>query len=87
MPGTHLVESVVVVQFGDAMQGRVDAVEFILLVDELVLLHIPGDMAGIRHDLEILHRGDQALLIFVEIPGIGERQGCPCLLEYFDREC
>ena len=51
-----------------------DAVEFVLLVEELEPLHVPGDVAGIGHDLQVLHRGDQALLLLLEIPRVGERQ-------------
>ena len=42
-----------------------DAVEFILLVQKLKSLHVPGDMAGFRHDFEVFHGGDQPLLILL----------------------
>jgi hypothetical protein len=43
-----------------------NAVEVLLLLQELEPLHVPGDMAGIRHDLECLHGSDEALLLLLE---------------------
>ncbi len=71
--GDHLVESVVVVQFGLTQQRGVDAVELVLLIQELEALHVPRYMAGIGHDLEVFHRSDEALLLLLDIPRIGER--------------
>ena len=55
--GDHLVEPVVVVEPGLTEQRGVDAVELVLLVEELEPLHVPGDMAGIGHDLQLLGIG------------------------------
>ena len=51
-----------------------NAVEVLLLVEELEPLHVPGDVAGVGHDLQFLHRSDQPLLLLLEIPCVGERQ-------------
>jgi hypothetical protein len=68
-----LVEPVVLVELGDAVQRRVHAIELILLVDEVEGIHVPGDMARVGHDLALLHRRDEALLVLVEIAGVVER--------------
>jgi hypothetical protein len=49
-------------------------------------LHVPGDASGVRHDLEILHRSDQPLLLLVEISCVAERQAGPRLLERIQGE-
>ena len=82
----HLVEPVVVVQYGLAEQRGMNAVEFVLRIQKLKPLHVPGDMAGVRHDLEILHRSNEALLLLLEISLVGERQRRLCLLEHVQRE-
>ena len=82
----HLVEPVVVVQPGLTEQRGVDAVEFFLLVQKLEPLHVPGNMTGIRLDLQLLHRGNQPLLLFLEIPGVAEWQGRLCFLQCVQRE-
>ncbi len=84
--GDHLVEAVVVVQFGLTKKRGMDAVEIILLVQKLKPLHVPGDMAGIRHDLEVFHGGDKPLLILLEIPRVREWQAFARLLEDLQRE-
>jgi hypothetical protein len=70
----------------DAVQRGVDAVEGILRVDEVELVHVPGDVARVRRNLPLRHRRDEALAVLVEIPGIRERQGLPCLVQDIDRE-
>ena len=50
-----------------------DAVEVVLLVQELEALHVPGHMTGIRLDLQLLHRGDEPLLLLVQVSRIAER--------------
>jgi hypothetical protein len=77
--GDYLVESVIVVQFRLTQQRRVNAVEFILFVQELKTLHVPGDVSGVRHDLEIVHRSNESSLLLLEIPLVGERQAAACL--------
>ena len=84
--GDHLVESVVVVQHGLAEQRGVNAVEVFLFFQELKPLHVPGDVAGVGLDLEILHRSDEALLLLLEISLVGERQRGLGLLEHLERE-
>ena len=56
-------------------QRGMDAVEVVLLVEELEALHVPGDVAGIGLDLQVGHLGDEPLLLLVEIARVGERQG------------
>ena len=63
-----------------------NAVEVILLVQKLKALHVPRDMAGIRHDFEVFHRGDEPLLLLLQIPRVRERQAFARLLEDFQRE-
>ena len=63
-----------------------NAVEFLLRVQKLEPLHVPGDMASIRHDLEIFHRSNQSLLLLLEISFIGERQRGLGLLEHVQRK-
>ncbi len=63
-----------------------DAVEVVLLVQELKPLHVPGDMAGIRHDFEVFHGGDEPLLLLLEIPRVRERQAFARLLQDLQRE-
>ena len=77
-----LVETVIVVQFGYAQQRGMNAVEIVLLVEELKPLHVPGDVARVRHDLEVRHGSDQPLLLLLEILGIAERQLVARLLEH-----
>src|SRR5262249_27725849 len=45
-----------------------------------------GDMTGVRHDLEILHRSDEAFLLLLEIFPVAERQPGGCPLEHLQRE-
>ena len=63
-----------------------DAVEFDVFVQKLKPLHVPSDMAGIRHDLEILHGSDEPLLLLLEIPLIGEWQSSLGLPKCVQRE-
>src|SRR6188472_3657927 len=51
--GDDLVETIIVVQLGLTQQRGMDAVELVLFIQKLESLHIPSDMAGIRHDLEV----------------------------------
>jgi hypothetical protein len=64
----------------------VDAVEVLLLLQELKPLHVPGHVAGVRLDLEVLHRGDEAFFLLLEVLPVGERQPGLGLLEYLPRE-
>ena len=56
------------------MQRRVNAVELVLLVQELETLHVPGGVAGVGRYLQLRHGGDKPLLLLVEVAGVGERQ-------------
>ena len=82
----HLVQPIVHVEHGNAVQGRVDAVESLAPVQELEPLHVPGDVAVVGHDLGILGRRDEAFLLLLEVPLVGERQRGPRLPEHFLRE-
>src|SRR6516225_7992552 len=62
-----LVESVIVVQFGYTQRRRMNAVEVVLLVQKLESLHVPSDMACVRHDLEVGHGSDKPPFLFLEI--------------------
>ncbi len=62
-----------------------NAVEVVLLVQKLKPLHVPRDMARVRHDLEVFHRSDEAALLLVEISLVGERQSGARLLEHIER--
>ena len=76
----HLVEPVIVVQYGLTEQRRMNAVEFVLGVQKLEPLHVPGDMASVRHDLEIFHGSNETLLLLLEISLVAERQRRLCLI-------
>ena len=52
-----------------------------VLVEELEALHVPGDMAGVGHDLQFRHWRDEALLLLFEVPLVGEGQGPLGLLQ------
>ena len=51
-----------------------NAVEFFLLFQKLKSLHIPSDMATVRHDLEIFHRSNEPLFLLFEVSLVTERQ-------------
>ena len=80
------VEAVIVVELRLAQQRGMDAVEVILLVEELEPLHVPCDMTRIRLDLQFLHWGNEPLLLFVEVAGIAEGKGRFGLLQDVQRE-
>ena len=82
----HLVEPVVVVQFGLTQQRGMDAVEFVLRIQKLKPLHVPGDMASVSHDLEIFHGSNKSLLLLLEISLVGERQRRLRLFQDLQRE-
>src|SRR5262245_9950678 len=63
-----------------------NAVKIGASIEELKTLHVPGCMAGIRHDLEVLHRGDKALRLFLEVFLVAERQARLGLLNRLDRK-
>ena len=63
-----------------------NAVKLFLLVQKLKPLHVPGDVASVRHDLEFLHRSNEALLLLLEISLVGKRQRRFGLLEDIERE-
>ena len=63
-----------------------DAVEFVLAVQKLEPIHVPGDMACVSHDLEILHGSDEAFCMLLKISLIAERQRGLSLIENFQSE-
>ena len=82
----HLVEPVIVIELRLTKQRGMDAVELVLCIEKLEPLHVPRHMAGIGHDLEVLHRRDEALLLLLEVSLVGERQRGLGLLEHVQRE-
>ena len=62
-----------------------NTVEVVLLVQELEPLHVPGNVAGISHDLEVFHRSDKPPSVLIKIPGVGKRQTGAGLLKHIDR--
>jgi hypothetical protein len=83
--GHHLIEAVVHVKDGLALEGRVDAVEILSLKQPLVAPHVPGNMAGLCHDLLVRRRGDEAFLLFLEVPFILEGKAGPQFLLHLHR--
>ena len=71
----HLVQPEIHVELALPMQGGVNAVEPLILKEELVAVHVPGYVASIAHDFPRLGSRNKTLLLLVKIPGIGERQG------------
>ncbi len=63
-----------------------NAVEFVLRIQELKPLHVPRHVARVRHDLEIFHGSNQSLLLLLEIPLVGERQHSRSPLEHLQRK-
>ena len=62
------------------MQRGMDAVEFILLVEELEPLHVPGDMA-IGAMIFMSASGRSAPFLLLEITPVGEGQLRPSLVQ------
>src|SRR5215472_3271938 len=81
-----LVEAAVVIQHRLPVQRGMNGVKFLFLIQELKALHVPGNMAGVRHDLEIFHGSKKPLFLLVEVSRVGERQVSPGLLEHFNCE-
>ena len=70
-----LIKTVIVVELADAMHRRMYRVEFVFLVEELKLRHVPGNAAGFVADLHLGHPGDEAPPQFVEITGVVKGEG------------
>ncbi len=70
----HLVEAVSHVEHGLALQRGMDAREVLAREQPLVAAHVPGDVARVGHDLLVRRLGDEALLRFVEVALVAERQ-------------
>ncbi len=51
----------------------------------MITLDIPGHVAGIGHNLHRFRSGDEALLLLVKVPRVGEGHGGARLLDYLDR--
>ena len=62
-----------------------DAVEVLLLVEELIAFHVPRVVAGVGLDLEVLHRCDEPLVALVKVATILERQFRSCLSKNLER--
>ena len=80
--GDHFIEAVVVVQDRLAEKRRVNAVEVVLLLQKLEPLHVPSNVASVGLDLHLLHRGDEAPLLLLEVALVSERQRALRLGEY-----
>ena len=50
----------------------VDRVEVAVFFEKLKTLHVPGDVSSVGHDFEFLHRGNEALLLFLDVTLVGE---------------
>jgi len=70
--GDHLIETVILVELADPVERGMDRLPLLVLVQEVESGLVPGYVAGIGHDLPVRHLGDEALLLLVEIAGIGE---------------
>ncbi len=55
-----------------------DGIEFVLLIEEFESFHVPRDMTGVGHDLQIRHVRDESALVLVEIAGVVKRQSILC---------
>ena len=62
-----------------------NAVVVLILQQEIPIIHVPGDVAVVGHDLAIRWRSDEAVPCFLEISLIGKRQDLTLLLLRFDR--
>ena len=62
-----------------------DAVEVLALQHPLPTIHVPGHVAGVRHDLHVGRRCDEALLLLLEVLLVGEGQGGARLFEHRHR--
>ena len=58
-----------------------DTGKILALHEPVVALHVPGHVAGIRHDLLVRRRRDEALLLLRKVPLVGEGQRGPRLLQ------
>ena len=68
-----LIEAVGHVEDCLALQRGIDAIEILALEQEFVTTHVPGDVAGLSHDLLVRRRSDEAALGFLKIALIIER--------------
>ena len=80
----HLIETVVGGKSGLTKQRGMDAVEVVLLMQELKPLHVPSDVAGVGPDLQVLHGSDKPPSVLLDVPRVGKRQAGACLLEYIE---
>jgi len=84
LAGQDLIQAIGHIQHGLTLQRRMNAVVFFVGQKELVAAHVPGDVAGIGHDLLVWRSGDEAFLGFVEIPFVLEGQGLAQAILKFD---
>ena len=80
----HLIETVVGGKSGLTKQRGMDAVEVVLLMQELKPFHVPSDVAGVGPDLQVLHGSDKPPSVLIEVPRVGKRQAGACLLEHIE---
>jgi hypothetical protein len=80
-----LVQAVGHVEHGQALQRWVDAVELLVTQQEIVAAHVPGDVAGLGHDLPVGRRRDESALRFLEVAPVLERQGGALAILQLDR--
>ena len=66
-PRQHFVEAIGHVENGLALQREVDTFKVLVLQQEAVAFHIPGDVSGVGHDLLERRHGDQAALVLIEV--------------------
>ena len=90
---THLVdarydfvETVVHVQLRHSQQRRMNAVDVFRLIQKLVTLQVPCDVAGIGHDLPIFTLRDETPLPLLEILSVRKRQRLSSIVENFKSE-
>jgi len=67
-PGHHLIEAVIHIEDRLTLQRGVNAVEVLAVHQEVVPPHVPGDVAGIRHDLGVIRLGYESSVLFLEVP-------------------
>ncbi len=82
--GQYLVETVVHIEDGLALQRRMDAVEIVAMQQPFIAAHVPGDMAGLGHDLLVFGCRDETALLFFEVTLVLEWQDCANLFSSID---
>lgn len=81
----NLEQAVLHVEQSLTLQGWVDAVELHPLKQEVPVVHVPGHIAFIIHDLTERRGSDEAALGFLKVPLVSEGQKLALLLLRLDR--